>query len=165
MNPLFINMLCLIINTCWKLGHFSVQLKQAHTVVIKKSLKSSYKVIKRWCLITLLLVIDKVVEIITACRLITAVKTAEVLYETQIRNYMNHSTEHVLNLITSQIQTVWESKCHITSLLSLNIVSAFDTVNYTQLLHIIWQKGALFWLLCWLSSFVTDHTTSLLFDD
>ena len=74
--------------------------------MIKKSQKSLYKVIKRWCLITLLLIIDKIVEIITTHRLTAAVKTAEVLSETQMRNYINHSTEHVLNLITSQIQTV-----------------------------------------------------------
>ena len=71
--------------------------------MIKKSQKSSYKVIKRWCLITLLLVINKIVKIITAHRLITVVKTAEVLSETQMRNYTNCSTKHVLNLITSQV--------------------------------------------------------------
>ena len=88
------------------LDYFLIQLKQAHTVVIKKTQKSSYKVTKRWCLITLLSVIDKVVETITAHRLITAAEIAEVLSETQMRNCMNSSTEHVLNLITSQVQTV-----------------------------------------------------------
>ena len=99
--------------------------------MIKKSQKSSYKVIKRWCLITLFLAINKVVDIIIAYRLITVTKTVRVLSKTQIRNYLNHSTEHVLNLITSQVQTVKESKCHIASLDSLIIKSAFDTVNNT----------------------------------
>ena len=86
---------------------------------------------------TLLSVIDKIVEIIITHKLITAAETVKVLSETQMRNYINHSTKHVLNLITSQVQTVWESECHITLLLSLNIAGVFDTVNYTQLLHII----------------------------
>ena len=133
--------------------------------MIKKSQKSLYKVTKRWYLIALLLVIDKVVETITAHRLTTAAETAEVLSETQIRNCMNYSTKHVMNLITSQVQTVWESKCHVASLLSLNIAGVFDIVNHTWLLHVIWQRGTLFWLLCWLSSFLTDHTKVLLFDD
>ena len=59
-----------------------------------------------WCLITLLSVIDKIVEMIITHRLAAAVKTAEILSETQMRNHMNCFTEHVLNLITSQIQTV-----------------------------------------------------------
>ena len=81
---------------------------------------------------------------ITVHRLTTAAEMTKVLSETQMRNCMNYSTKHVLNLITSQVQKVWELKCHITSLLSLNIAGAFDTVNYTQLLHIIWQRDALF---------------------
>ena len=74
--------------------------------MIKKSQKSSYEFTKRWCSIALLSVLDKVVEIITTHSLITVTETAEVLSETQMRNHMNHSTEHVLNLITSQVQTV-----------------------------------------------------------
>ena len=40
---------------------------------------------------------------ITAHRLTAAAKTAKVFSKTQMRNYINYSTEHVLNLITSQI--------------------------------------------------------------
>ena len=67
-------------------------LKQAHIIVIKKSQKSLYKVTKRWCLITLLSVISKIIKIITAHRLITVAKTVRALSETQIRNHINHST-------------------------------------------------------------------------
>ena len=74
--------------------------------MIKKPQKLSYKVTKRWHLITLFSVINKIIEIITAHRLITAAEIAKVLSETQMRNHTNHSTKHVLNLITSQIQTV-----------------------------------------------------------
>ena len=74
---------------------------------------------------------------IMTCKLITVSETAEVLSKTQTRNYISHFTKHVLNLITSQVQTVWELKYHVASLLSLNITFVFDIVNYTWLLHII----------------------------
>ena len=74
---------------------------------------------------------------ITAYRLNAVTKMVRVFSKIQIKNYTNHSSEHILNLITSQIQTVWELKHHITSLLSLNITGVFDTINHTQLLHVI----------------------------
>ena len=49
----------------------------------------------------LLSVSDKIIKIIITYKLITAAETARVLSETQIRNYINCSTKHVLNLITS----------------------------------------------------------------
>ena len=71
--------------------------------MIKKSQKLSYKVIKRQCLITLLLVINKIIKIIIAHRLTAAAEIVRVLSETQIRNHIYYSTKHILNLITSQI--------------------------------------------------------------
>ena len=50
---------------------------------------------KRWHSITLLSVIEKVVKTLTAYRLTAAAKTVKVLSETQMRNYINHSTEHI----------------------------------------------------------------------
>ena len=71
--------------------------------MIKKSQKSSYKVIKRWCLIALLLIFNKIVKIIIAYKLTAVTKMSEVLSETQMRNCTNHFTKHVLDLITSQV--------------------------------------------------------------
>jgi len=164
MGPPIINALRLITDACWRLGHFPSQFKRARTVVIKKPQKDSYEVTKGWRPIALLPVIGKVVETITARRLAAAAEAAGVLPETQMGNRTNRSTEHVLDLITSQVRTVWESKKHVASLLSLDIAGAFDTVNHVRLLHVVRQKGAPLWLLRWLSSFLTDRTTSLLFD-
>ena len=74
--------------------------------MIKKSQKSSNEVTKRWHLIALFSVIDKIVEIITTHRLTAITKMVRVLSETQMRNHINYSNEQILNLITSQIQTV-----------------------------------------------------------
>ena len=67
----------------------------------KKSQKLLYKVIKRWCLIALLSVINKIIKIITTYKLTAAAKIVSVLSETQIKNCINYSTEHILNHITS----------------------------------------------------------------
>ena len=72
-------------------------------MIIKKSQKLSYKFIKRWYLITLFLIFNKVIKIIKAYKLATAAETTKVLSETQIRNCTNYSTKHVLDLITSQV--------------------------------------------------------------
>jgi exonuclease III len=164
MGPPIIHALRLITDASWKLGHFPALFKQARTVVIKKPQKPSYEVTKGWRPIALLPVIGKVVETITARRLAAAAEAAGVLPDTQMGNRTNRSTEHVLDLITSQVNTVWESKRHVASLLSLDIAGAFDTVNHTRLLQVVRQRGAPLWLLRWLSSFLSDRTTSLLFD-
>ena len=69
--------------------------------MIKNSQKLLNKVIKRWRLITLLSVIDKIIKIITAHKLTAAAEIAKVFSETQMRNCINYSTKHILNLTTS----------------------------------------------------------------
>ena len=75
-------------------------------MIIKKSQKSLYEVIKKWCLITLLSVFNIIVDIILTHRLTAAAKITEVFSETQMRNYTNHFTKHVLDHITSQVQII-----------------------------------------------------------
>ena len=40
----------------------------------------------------------------------------------------------VVDLLVEQIHTVWESKDHLATVLSLDISGAFDIVNHTRLL-------------------------------
>jgi hypothetical protein len=67
----------------------------------------------------------------------------------------------VLELVTEQVRTIWKSKNHVASLLSLNIVGAFDTVNPTRLLDILWKKGLPGWIVRWVRAFITGRTTTL----
>ncbi len=47
------------------------------------------------------------------------------------------SVETALDLLTEQIHTVWNSGKFVSTLLSLDVLGAFDTVNTTQLLDVL----------------------------
>jgi hypothetical protein len=66
-------------------------------------------------------------------------------------------------LLTEQIHTVWGTGKNVATLLSLDISGAFDTVNSTRLLDILRKKGFPGWLVRWVRAFMTDRTTTLLF--
>jgi DNA-binding winged helix-turn-helix (wHTH) protein len=56
-------------------------------------------------------------------------------------------TGTALELLTSMVQTVWkEEKDQVASLLSLNILRAFLTVNHTRLVATIKKLGFPSWL-------------------
>ena len=50
-------------------------------------------------------------------------------------------TKTTLELVIEQVRTIWKLKNHVATLLSLDIVGAFNTVNPTRLLDILWKKG------------------------
>lgn len=81
----------------------------------------------------------------------------------QMGNRTQRSTESALDLLTSQVRTIWGSKKHVATMLSLDIAGAFDTVNPVRLLHILRGKKIPFWLVRWVSSFLSDRTTTLVF--
>jgi hypothetical protein len=54
---------------------------------------------------------------------------------------LGRSTETALELLTAQVKTVWGSEKFVASLLSLDILGAFDIVNSTRLLDILRKKG------------------------
>jgi hypothetical protein len=53
----------------------------------------------------------------------------------------NRSIEIALELLIEQIRIIWTSKKHIATLLSIDILGAFDIVNYIRLLEILKKKG------------------------
>jgi Reverse transcriptase (RNA-dependent DNA polymerase) len=73
----------------------------------------------------------------------------------------SRSTETALDLLTSQIRTVWESKRHVASVLSFDISGAFDSVVPARLVDILRKKGFPFWILRFIASFTSDRETTL----
>jgi hypothetical protein len=71
------------------------------------------------------------------------------------------STETALELLTRQIHTIWSSKRHVATLLSVDISGAFDTVNPIQLLDILRKKRLSHWLAQWVQAFITTQNTTL----
>ena len=58
----------------------------------------------------------------------------KLLPDTQMGNQRNQSTKTALELLIEQIHTIWESPEHVASVLSLDILGAFNTINYIYLL-------------------------------
>ena len=146
---------------CWKLGHYPKQFKHARTVVIRKPGKAAYDVPGAWRPIALLNTIGKLVEALTANRLRDIAEEYCLLPNTQMGARRGRSTETALELLVEQVRTVWTSKKHVASLLSLDISGAFDIVNPTRLLDTLRRKRIPGWLVRWVQAFMTDRTTTL----
>ena len=56
------------------------------------------------------------------------------------------STKTALELLIAQVKIVWGSGKFVASLLSLDILGAFDTINSTRLLDILRKKGLPSWV-------------------
>jgi hypothetical protein len=83
------------------------------------------------------------------------------LPKTQIGARPGRSTETALELLTTQVKTIWGSGQFVASLLSLDISGAFDTVNSTMLLDILRSKGFPGWVVRWVRAFMTGRQTTL----
>ena len=105
--------------------------------------------------------IGKLIEALTANRLRDAAEEHGLLLDTQMGARRGQSTETALELLIEQVRTIWTSKKHVASLLSLDISGAFDTVNPTRLLDTLRKKRIPGWLVRWVQAFMTDRTTTL----
>ena len=74
------------------------------------------------------------------------------------------STEAALFLLTSQVEKVWKEGM-VASLLSLDILEAYDRVLPKILQQILKRKGIPAWLASWIYSFCDKRSTTLVFDD
>ena len=73
------------------------------------------------------------------------------------------STELALETLTDAIHTIFScGKKHVASLMSLNVLRAFDHVSHPQLIHNLRMKGLPAWVIEWVKSFLTDRETSLI---
>ena len=96
-----------------------------------------------------------------AQQLSKAAEEHHLLPDTQMGARPGRSTETALELLTRQIHTIWRSKRHVATLLSLDISGAFDTVNPTRLLDTLRKKGLPPWIVQWTQAFITDRSSSL----
>jgi len=105
--------------------------------------------------------IGKVIEALTANRISTAAEEHHLLPDTQMGARKGRSTETALELLVQQVRTVWRSKKHVATLLSLDILGAFDTVNPIRLLDTLRKKKLPAWIVLWVQAFMKDRSTSL----
>jgi hypothetical protein len=69
----------------------------------------------------------------------------------------NRSFETILKLLTKQIHTIWNmNKDKITTLLSMNVIEAYDHVSREKLLHNLKKRRISTWIIAWTNSFIQD---------
>ena len=99
-----------------------------------------------------------------AQRLSSLAEQHRLLLDSQMGNRKDRSTEAALELLLEQIHTVWSSKKHAASVLSLDISGAFNTVNHTRLLDNLRKKQVPLWFVRTVKSFLLERATTITVD-
>jgi hypothetical protein len=71
------------------------------------------------------------------------------------------SIDIALNFLVQLIHTSWQNKDGMATLLLLDMTGAFDRVVPTRLLHNMRQRKIPEWIVKWVSSFISNRTTTL----
>ena len=163
-EPKFHQAIATLTTICWKLGYFPDRFKSARTICLRKSGKGVFNLAKAWHPITLLNTTGKLMEAIAAARLSKLAEEASLLLAIQMKFRKRRSTETALFFLTSQVKQVWKIGIVI-SLLSLDISEAYDKVLPEILQQILERKSIPLWLISWIHSFCTNHSTTIVFHD
>jgi hypothetical protein len=101
-------------------------------------------------------------ETLVAKRLSKVAEDHHLLPNTQMGARAGRSTETALELLVEQVRTIWSSKKHVATLLSLDIAGAFDTVNLVRLLNILRKNSLPPWIVRWTRAFVIGRSITLM---
>ena len=151
-------------NKLIKLGFHSDIWKDSIDVIIKKFNKKNYSDSKSYRVISLLNCLDKISERIIAERLSYFAETTDLLHFDQIDNRKQKSAIDAAISLLSDIEINKHDK-KLTSVLFLDIKSAYDHLNKSQMIKIC--KNAKLSSACinWIHSFLTNRRVQLAFDD
>ncbi len=145
------------------LNYHSRCFRETHIIALKKSRKKNYTNVKTYKSIALLNTLDKVLKSVIARRINDLTKTHDLLFVNQMSERKSRSCETILKLLTKQIHTIWNmSKNKITTLLSMNVIEAYDHVSRERLLHNLKKRLISTWIVTWTDSFMQDKRISLI---
>ena len=112
-----------------------------NTVVLRKSKKTNYIIMKTWRPIALLNTIEKMLKTVISHKLFHLVKHDNWLFASQMKTRLNRLIKIALKFLIKQIHTIWNTKNDkIVMLLNMNVVHVFLMINHEQLLHNFWKK-------------------------
>jgi hypothetical protein len=125
-----------LFRACTALSYYPLCFRVTHTIALKKPRKKNYTNVKTYRSIILLNTLDKVLQSVIARRINDLTKTHDLLSVNQRNERQSRNCETVLKLLTKQIHTIWNmSKDKITTLLSMNVIKAYNHVSREKLLH------------------------------
>ena len=107
----------------------------------------------------------KIIEAVAAQQLRRLAEQYNMLPAQQMGARQNRSTMTALDLLVNQVHTIWESGDYVASLLSLDIVGAFDRVVRKRLAHVLRAKGIPSELVEWVQGFMTERTATIITAD
>jgi hypothetical protein len=125
----------------WTMGHYLMRFRHARTIVLRKQGKASYESPGAWRPIALLNTIGKLIEAAMTKHIQDAAEQHGLFPDTQMGACTNRLMKTALELLMEQVRTVWKLLRHVATLLSLDIIGAFDRVHPIRLLDILRRKG------------------------
>ncbi len=152
-----------LFRVCVALSYHSRCFREIHTIALKKSKKKNYTNVKTYKSIALLNTFDKILKSVIARRISDLTKTHDLLFVNQMSERKSRSCETVLKLLTKQIHTIWNmNNDKITTLLSMNVIEAYDHVSRERLLHNVKKRRISTWIIAWTNNFMQDRRISLM---
>jgi hypothetical protein len=106
LERLFVDIIIILIEVCWKQEYHSRKFKKTRTVALRKSNKRNYRLSKVWRSIAFLNIIGKLIEAAAAKRLRDAAKTYILFFNFQMRIRFNRFTEIIFEFLIKQIHIV-----------------------------------------------------------
>jgi hypothetical protein len=151
-----------LFSICAKQNYHSRCFKKTHIISVKKSNKSNYTNFKTYKFIAFFNILDKTLKSIIVKRINNLAKTHKLLFETQMNERQKKACKTTLKLFTKQIHIVWNiSKNKMTTLLSLNVIDAYDHVSKERLIHNLRKKRISNWIIVWIDNFMQNKCTTL----
>jgi hypothetical protein len=132
MMQLFISLFVVYIQQTYHSKAF----KNVNIITLKKIDKKNYTISKTYRSITLLNIIEKILEFIMSKKISWITKTRRLLLNTFMKCRKNWSIETTLKLFIEQIHIVWRQRRNrMIILLNLNVTNVFDTMSHVRLIH------------------------------
>jgi len=164
LKHIIINKSCLknivfIANMCFKLGYWPSHFKESTTIVIPKSNKSFYNLLKSFRPIVLLNTLSKLIEKAIGERLQFQVITNNFIYQSQLGGLKFKSTIDTDIALTHFICTGW-IKNMLTSTLAFDIAQFFPSLNHCLLSLILGKVGSRLKVINFFSNYLINRKTA-----
>jgi len=144
------------------LGYHPASLKSSNGVVLDKPGKPFYESPASFRIIVLIRTISKILERITAARLLAAARLRGLLHPNQCGSLPGLSTYDAVLTLTNDVKILQRPRLKVSSLF-LDIKAGFDNVDNSTLARILREGGIPPYLVSWVSSFLGERSCTLVF--
>jgi hypothetical protein len=141
-------------------GRLPDQWRAAKIIPLKKPGKDDYKKAKSWRPISLLSMLDKILEAVVADRISYAAETYGLLPTNHFGARKRRSAEQALLLFQEQVYKAWRNR-KVVSLVSFDVKGAYNGVSKDRLLQRLEARGILKRLVKWIDVFCSSRTATI----